>query len=243
MSLLLIIALAGGCALLYVATRAVVRRRRIRARMKRARGALPPAAERAQGEARSLLGRADVLIAASKKTSFQPSAEVIEIAMIDTTGRVRLDRVMLPTGAVTREATAAHGIDRDELQRLNAPHYHEVHDEIAAVLSTAKVVLAYDAPLERRGLYRTAASHELALPEVDWRCVRISYGEYSAVPDRKEGGMRRWTLSQAARREGIPVGKPHLRALGDCRTILSLLAAITGNGQDSPRKGKGPARR
>ena len=236
MSLLLFIALAGGLVLLYLAVHAVMHRRRIRAGRKRAQGPLPPAAKRAQGDARLLLGREDVLIAATKKTSFQPSAEVIEIAMIDTTGAVRLDRVMLPTGAVTREATAAHGIDRDELQRLHAPHYNDVHDEIAAALSAAKVVLAYDAPLEKRGLYRTAAGHELALPDVDWRCVRINYSEYADVPAKKEDGLRRWTLPQAARREGIPAGKPHLRALGDCRTILHLLETITGTAADNDRR-------
>ncbi len=225
---LIIVALAGSGAFLYLVARAVVRRRRIRASRKRAQGPLPPAAKRAQDDARLLLGREDVLIAATKKTSFQPSAEVIEIAMIDTTGSVRLDRVMLPVGAVTREATAAHGIDRDELQRLNAPHYRDVHDEIATTISSAEVVLAYDAPLEQRGLYRTAGGHELVLPEVRWRCVRINYSEYAGVRARKEEGLRRWTLPQAARREGIPLGKPHLRALGDCRTILSLLEAITG---------------
>ena len=236
MSVLLIGALVGGLGLVYLAARAVVHRRRIRVSMKRARGSLPPAAERAQNDVRLLLGRADVLIVATKKTSFQPSAEVIEIAMIDTTGSVRLDQAMLPTGAVTREATAAHGIDRDELQRLRAPHYYDVHDRIATVLSAAKVVLAYDAPLEKRGLYRTAASHELALPEHDWRCVRIDYSEYACVPADKEEGLRRWTLAQAARREGIPVGKPHLRALGDCRTIHSLLEAVTGTGDARRRR-------
>ena len=106
-----------------------------------------------------LLGRTDVLIAATRKTSFQPSAEVVEVSMIDTEGTVRLDLVLLPTGTITREATAAHGIDRDELQRLDAPHYRDVHTEIAAALAAAAVVLAYDAPLEKRG----AAPHRRRL--------------------------------------------------------------------------------
>ena len=174
-----------------------------------------------------------MLIAATKKTSFQPSAEVIEVSLIDTTGAVRLDRVIIPTGTITREAIAAHGIDRDELQRLGAPHYRDAHDEIATVLSSAAIVLAYDAPLEKRALHRTAAGYELELPEADWRCLRIAYSEYHGLADREKGGLRHWTLPQAARREGIALAKPHLRALGDCRTILSLLQAITGGGQDA----------
>ena len=229
MSVVLILALVGGAAVLFLASRVVLRRRRLSAARKRARGPLPPAAKRVQGEARMLLGRDDVLIAATKKTSFQPSAEVIEVSLIDTTGAVRLDLVVLPTGTITREATSAHGIDRDELQRLNAPHYRDAHAEIAAALSAAKVVLAYDAPLEKRSLHRTAASYELALPEADWRCLRIAYSEYHGLADRKEGGLRHWTLPQAARREGILLAKPHLRALGDCRTILELLHDLAGS--------------
>ena len=227
-SLLLIIVLAGGAGLVFFVGRALLRRRRLSAARKRARGPLPPAAKRVQGEARMLLGRPDVLIAATKKTSFQPSAEVIEVSMIDTAGTVRLDLVVLPTGTITREATAAHGIDRDELQRLNAPHYRDVHTEIAAALSAAEVVLAYDAPLEKRALHRTAVGYELELPDADWRCMRIAYSEYYGVADRKEGGLRHWTLPQAARREGIALAKPHLRALGDCRTILHLLHDLAG---------------
>ena len=183
-----------------------------------------------------LLGRTDVLIAATKKTSFQPSAEVIEVSMIDTTGAVRLDLVLLPTGTITREATAAHGIDRDELQRLNAPHYRDAHAEIAAALSAAAVVLAYDAPLEKRSLHRTAAGYELNLPDADWRCVRIAYSEYHGIAATKEQGLRHWTLPQAARREGIALAKPHLRALGDCRTTLDLLHTISGAATDDDRR-------
>ena len=235
MTVLLIVALAGAAVLLFFAGRVLMRRHRVRAARKRARGPLPPAAKRVQGEARMLLGRPDVLIAATKKTSFQPSAEVIEVSMIDTTGAVRLDRVIIPTGTITREAIAAHGIDRDELQRLGAPHYRDAHDEIATALSAAAIVLAYDAPLEKRALHRTAAGYELELPEADWRCVRIAYSEYHGVAATKEQGLRHWTLPQAAHREGIALGKPHLRALGDCRTILTLLQAITSSGQDTGR--------
>ena len=236
MTLLLVVALAGAAVLLFFVGRVVLRGRRVRAARKRSRGPLPPAAKRVQSEARSLLGRTDVLIAATKKTSFQPSAEVIEVSMIDTTGAVRLDMVLLPTGTITREAIAAHGIDRDELQRLGAPHYRDAHDQIAITLSAAAVVLAYDAPLEKRALHRTAAGYELQLPDADWRCLRIAYSEYHGLADRTEGGLRHWTLAQAARREGIALAKPHLRALGDCRTILHLLETITGTATDDDRR-------
>jgi len=227
MSPFLVVALLVALGVLVLVARVVVRRRRIRASRKRARGPLPPAAQRAQERARELLGRSDVLIAATKTTSFQPSAEVIELALVDTTGAVRLDRVMLPTGTITREAIAAHGLDRDELQRLGAPHYRDVHEEIAAALAAAAAVLAYDAPLEHRWLYRTADGHERELPDVPWECVQVLYAEYSGTRAGKGTDSRRWTLSQAIRREGAPAGKPHLRALGDCRTVLRLLQAIT----------------
>lgn len=235
MSPFLIVTLLVALGVLFLVVRVVVRRRRIRASRKRARGPLPAAAQRAQERARELLGRNDVLIAATKTTSFQPSAEVIELSLIDTTGAVRLDRVMLPTGTITREAIAAHGLDRDELQRLRAPHYLDVHEEIEAALAAAAVVLAYDAPLEHRRLYRTAAGHERELPEVPWECAQVLYAEYA---DKRSGtgtDSRRWTLSQALRREGVAAGKPHLRALGDCRTVLGLLQAITGSDAPSAR--------
>ena len=235
MSLFLVVALVAALAALYLVSRVVVRRRRVRASRMRARGPLPEAAKRAQERARELLGRSDVLIAATKTTSFQPSAEVIELSLVDTTGAVRLDRVMLPTGTITREAIAAHGLDRDELQRLQAPHYLDAHEEIETALAAATVVLAYDAPLEHRRLYRTAASHERELPEAPWECAQVLYAEYAEQRSGTGKDSRRWTLSQAVRREGVPAGKPHLRALGDCRTVLALLQAITGSDDSGAR--------
>ena len=235
MSLFLVVALVVALGVLYLVSRVVVRGRRVRASRKRARGPLPPAAQRAQDRARELLGRSDVLIAATKTTSFQPSAEVIELSLVDTTGAVRLDRVMLPTGTITREAIAAHGLDREELQRLQAPHYLDAHEEIETVLAAATVVLAYDAPLEHRRLHRTAAGHERELPDVPWECVQVLYAEYSGKGSGTGADSRRWNLNQAIRREGVPAGKPHLRALGDCRTVLYLLQAITGSDDSGAR--------
>ena len=229
MSVLVIIAIAVALGILYVAGRPLARRRRARASLKRARGPLLPAAQQVQDRMRALLGRTDVLIAATKTTSFQPSAEVVEVALIDTTGAVRLDRAILPTGTITREATAAHGIDRDELLRVQAPRYPAVHAELEAALDVATVVLAYDAVFERRVLHRTAASHELELPETTWECVKVAYSEYYGQPAKRgDRGLRTWTLGRAAAREGITTAQPHLRALGDCRTTLHLLHALTG---------------
>ena len=170
-----------------------------------------------------MLGRPDVLIAATKKTSFQPSAEVIEVSMIDTTGAVRLDRVILPTGTITREATAAHGIDRDEFAapRCAALPRRARRDRGRAVRRGDRARLRRAAG--EAGAAPHAAGYELELPDADWRCLRIAYSEYHGLATGTEGGLRHWTLAQAARREGIALAKPHLRALGDCRTILDLL--------------------
>ena len=131
-----------------------------------------------------------MLIAATKTTSFQPSAEVIELALVDTTGAVRLDRVMLPTGTITREAIAAHGLDRDELQRLRcAPLSATCTKRSRRPWPRLPWCWPTTRRLEHRRLYRTADGHERELPDVPWECVQVLYAEYSGSRAGKGDGL------------------------------------------------------
>ena len=52
-------------------------------------------------ELRPLLNRTDVLVVDVETTGFGDRAEVLAVAVIDTTGRVLLDTVSMPQGADT----------------------------------------------------------------------------------------------------------------------------------------------
>ena len=65
-----------------------------------------------------LLDRADVVVIDTETTGVGARSEVLDVAIIDTTGRVLLDAVSLPQGAIRREVSNMHGLTRDRLRKM-----------------------------------------------------------------------------------------------------------------------------
>ena len=64
-----------------------------------------------------LVDREDVLVLDTETTGIGSSAEVIDLAVVDTTGTVRLDTLIMPNDNIPAEASAVHGLTRRMLQR------------------------------------------------------------------------------------------------------------------------------
>ena len=168
-----------------------------------------------------LLGRDDVLIVDTETTGLGENAEVIEVAVIDTAGHVRLNALALPQapGEIPAQALRVHGISRADLARGGARPWTEVHEELVGVLAPAKFVLAYNVAFDQRLLQQTAERHGLAIPKKRWRCIRNDYRMLMAG--------RQLHLAQAVEREGVRgiPGRAH-RALHDCRRVLGVMEAF-----------------
>ena len=143
----------------------------------------------------NLLHREDVLIVATATTGVGENAEVIEVALIDTTGKGRCYALSLPVGRIAPEATKAHGWTLRTLREAGARHWPEVHDEFVGTLRSAKVVLGWNVSFDQRILFQTAERHQRQLPRLQWHDVMRDYA-------RIRGG-RRHRLADAAKREGV----------------------------------------
>ena len=172
-----------------------------------------------------LVDREDVLVLDTETTGIGSSAEVINLAVVDTTGTVRLDTLIMPNDNIPAEASAVHGLTRRMLQRAGAPRWPAVHGRLADALAGASVVLIYNAEFDTRVLRQTAARHgQLELPEFRTRCVMLEYAKYRNVPGRY--GDAKWhKLLEAAAYEGVPTGGAH-RALADAQITLGLVRAV-----------------
>lgn len=173
-------------------------------------------------EWKSLLDRRDVLIVDTETTGLDGTAEIIEIAMLDTTGEPRFEALALPEGCVQASAAAVHGLTREALEAGGARPWPEIHGAVVARLHEACYVLAWNASFDRRMLERTAKRHGLPLPRCTWVDL---LADYRAM--RKGRGRNR--LEQAAAREGVTAGTAH-RAMGDCRTALAVMRAVVERG-------------
>ena len=94
-------------------------------------------------ELRPLLNRPDVLVVDVETTGLGDRAEVLAVAVIDTTGRVLLDTVSMPQGRIPTEASDVHGLTRPRLRSMGARPWPEVHGELVELLRGAKIVIAW----------------------------------------------------------------------------------------------------
>ena len=184
-------------------------------------------------EWRALLDRPDVVIVDTETTGLGDRAEVIEVAVLDTTGAVRFEALSLPQGRIPRDASDIHGLTRAILKAEGARPWPDVHSKLAAVLDGAAVVLAWNAEFDARLLVQTASRHGLTFPKVQIRDALTDYREI-----RREAPARgRHKLTAVMRREGAKVDGPAHRATADCRAVLAVVRAVVeSRGEHRPRQ-------
>lgn len=173
------------------------------------------------GQWEAMLMRRDVLIVDTETTGLDGRAEIVEIAIMDTTGALCHEALTMPTCPIPREATDIHGLTRAALQREGARPWPEIHADVMAILRRAKIILAWNAPFDSRLIRQTAAVHGLTVPDLPWLDL---LADYRII---RPGGRHR--LTDAAACEGAEAGTAH-RALGDCRTVLAVMRAVAARG-------------
>ena len=176
-------------------------------------------------ELRPLLNRPDVLVVDVETTGFGDRAEVLAVAVVDTTGRVRLDTVSMPQGRIPTDASNVHGLTRARLRSMGARPWPEVHRELEKLLGDASVLVAWNVEYDHRLLHQTAQRHDLTLPVRPWHCA-MEAETTTRGPDAPYA-----KLADVARRLGVSASGAH-RPLGDARATLAVVRAWWGT---SPR--------
>ena len=166
----------------------------------------------------ALLDRDDVLVIDTETTGIGWDAEIIEIVAVDTTGRLRLNAVSNPVGAISQRSWEIHGLSADALHAMGAKPWPDLHAEVVSVLHNTRQVLAWRADSDARFLEQTATRHGLVLPPVQWADVHPTY------VDARPGGSH--SLAKAMRREALAWEGQHHRAEADCRAVVSVMRAL-----------------
>ncbi|WP_042562650.1 3'-5' exonuclease [Yersinia rochesterensis] len=169
------------------------------------------------------------LILDTETTGLGDDAEIIEISIIDCTGKILLDTLVKPLKSIPAAATAIHGITNEMV--ANAPTWKDIHHQFVA-LSNDRTLLIYNASFDSRLIFQTAAANNCPVPEkkyiFDAECVMKTYAEYYGQWDQKRNKFKWQRLSNAAEQQGVAIdGTPH-RALADCKTTLGVIQAIAG---------------
>ncbi|MBN3901717.1 3'-5' exonuclease [Serratia marcescens] len=181
-----------------------------------------------QQQAQQCLNR-NCLVLDTETTGLDDKAEIIEIAVIDATGKVLLNTLVKPSKPVPAEATAIHGIT-DEMVK-DAPTWPEVNPQLCSLIS-GKTIAIYNAEYDLRLLEQTDRIWKVT-PKISVTpqivCAMHEYAEfYGQKSDR--GGYKWQKLTAAAEQQGVIIeGTPH-RALSDCLTTLGVIKAMAAGG-------------
>ena len=187
-----------------------------------------------------LLARRDVLILDVETTGLGDSAEVVEIALLDTAGRVVYDAPIMPQGRISKGASDIHGLTRKRLKELGVRPWPEHQTAIAEALGGASVVLAYNLDFDARMVNQTIERYGIPFDPGgrDGRCLMLDYAAWRGEPHEWRAGEYRWhKLQDAYRRECKRIGQQH-RALADCRMALELMQAVVIAGDRPVRRNR-----
>ncbi|RMN18591.1 hypothetical protein ALQ63_02890 [Serratia plymuthica] len=166
------------------------------------------------------------LILDTETTGLGDDAEIVEITIIDTTGKVLLDTLVKPSKPIPAEASAIHGIT--DAMVMGAPEWKVIFPQVDALIS-GRTVVAYNSAYDVRLLDQTIDIHDV-LPEIKngfpkFQCAMLAYAEFYGQKSER-GGYKWQRLTTAAKQQGVVIeGAPH-RALSDCLTTLGIVIAM-----------------
>jgi len=194
--------------------------------------ALPPdaAAVRAQrrGWAQAILAAPDEWAILDTETTDKVDADVIEIALIDPTGRVLYTSLVRPTKSIHPEVVALTHI-RDA-QVASAPDFPTVYQRLRPFIESRRL-LVYNAEFDILILKRQIEQQcGVRWEPVGVECLLLAYAEYRGdrhgAKSKFAGEYVHHPLEQACRQMGVATESQVHRALPDCRQSLALLRVM-----------------
>jgi DNA polymerase III subunit epsilon len=124
---------------------------------------------RAGERLRQLAAANDWLIIDTETTGLHEAAEIIQVGVVDASGRVVMNQLIKPTESIPPDAVSVHGLD--DVALAGAPTWVEVYPEIDKLLNGRRL-LTYNADFDRRMIRQTCLRHGTAVPKVaSWECV------------------------------------------------------------------------
>ncbi|HBC5201229.1 TPA: 3'-5' exonuclease [Serratia marcescens] len=170
--------------------------------------------------------RDNVLILDTETTGLGDDAEIVEVTIIDTAGRVLLNTLVKPRSVIPASATAIHGITNEMV--ATAPSWPHVCRSLYDIISGRKVVI-YNCDFDTRILDQTnddwGITIHFKIERPTFECAMLAYAEFYGQ-NSERGGYKWQKLTAAAEQQGVIIeGTPH-RALSDCLTTLGVIKAM-----------------
>ena len=154
----------------------------------------------------------------TETTGLDSWSEIIEIAIVETDGKVALYSLVKPANPIPSSATRIHGID--DILVGDAPRWYQIWPDVQRVLSGRQVGI-YNADFDQRMLRQSNAKYQLPFKLSDatnFFCIMNLYKDY-------RGAYRFQSLDSARLFFNIPLQNSH-RAVEDTQLARAVLHRI-----------------
>jgi DNA polymerase-3 subunit epsilon len=181
----------------------------------------------AQLEARNLLQESPLFLH-SKTTGALELSEVVEIAILDSSGMPLVDELVKPKRHIRPNATEEHGVTDEMVD--TAPRWAEILPKIEEIL-IGKKVCVYDHASELQALQNSYNNihQRWVLDANNFYSLSDLFSRYRNERDPRTGAFLTYSLEEAARLVGIDIEIiAFRRAHEDAWLMRAILMAIAG---------------
>jgi DNA polymerase-3 subunit epsilon len=171
--------------------------------------------------AKEMMQRDDWIVFDTETTGVTKSAEVIEIAIVDSRGTPLLDTLVKPRKGIPRDSSEVHGIYPKDV--LHAPSFADIWPQISDYVQKY-MLLAYNIAFDLRILTQTAQHYSIPFPQdIQSVCLMQKYAAYQRADDN--GQSQSPSLKKACEQLGIQPGQH--RALADTQAAWEVLKKLS----------------
>jgi DNA polymerase III epsilon subunit-like protein len=173
--------------------------------------------------ARSIVHDPGVVFLDTETTGIDSHAEICDIAVLASDGRVLLDTLVRPRRPIPADASRIHGIyDYHVAASLG---WEQVYPKFVEAIAQRRVVV-YNADYDQNVIAQCCGVSGLNLPLSRWDCAMKAYSTYVGErSSRSRGGYRWFKLDQAAAAFGINPGGHRAAADAEaCRLVVHAMA-------------------
>lgn len=168
----------------------------------------------------------------TETTGLSDDDEIVEISLVDQSGKVLLNELIRPVGDVSDEAYSVHGISTEKA-KADGKRWKDVFQRVSKILSSQHLVI-FNTKFDMR-LIRQTCIKQLGLccglneygdfeRSVKLHCAMKAYAEYWGVKDQNHHSKCQ-SLINACKQQGVPLRNAH-KASEDCLMTLNLIQFV-----------------
>lgn len=153
----------------------------------------------------------------TETTGLENWDEVIEVGLVDSSGKVLLETLIKPQGSIPPDATRIHGISDREVR--TAPTWRQIWPQLERILEGRHLAI-YNAEYDLRMMRQSHARYSMpwASPILQSHCIMQLYAQYRGEWNPARRSYRWHSLDTAGKQCGIQLSNTH-RAVDD--TLLA----------------------